>query len=392
MLNGLVVAEVAVAVILLTGAGLMMKTIQNLQNQELGLEAEGLLTFGVAPAVGGYEGVPERLAFMDQALERIGALPGVEGAAFTNFNPLRDHGWGATLWPQDHPVTSENDVVTVNHRAVSPGYFRVAGTELVAGREFTRADGPDDPRVVVLSAGLAERLWPGESALGRRVHVGRAVDDGPLLTVVGVAEDVAEFDVLSDTWYLPYNQSPTDFTTRTLEILVRPTGETGGVIQSVRRAIQELDPALPVFNIQTMEEIVRFERRGATFTTFLLSLFGGIGLVLAAVGIYGVLTYVVSRRTREMGVRIALGAQPGDVLRLILRGALLVTGSGLLLGLVAAGILTRFLESFLVDVSPVELDVFVGMALGTLVVAGLSACLPAWRAMRVDPRVALTEE
>jgi putative ABC transport system permease protein len=287
---------------------------------------------------------------------------------------------------------SVNDLITVNHRAVSPGYFEAAGTEILSGRGFTTADGPDDPRVVVVSHRLADRLWPGEEALGKRIYAGQPSDGAELLTVVGVAEDVADFGVLSDTWYLPYRQSPTDFTTNTLEIFVRTEGEPSGVIDAVRGAVHELDTDLPVFGIESALDIVRFERRGETFTTYLLSLFAGIGLLLAAVGIYGVLSYGVSRRTRELGVRMALGAQRSDILGLVLRGAMLVSGLGLLLGIMAAGLLTRFLESSLVEVSPLDPAVFTGIALGAMLVACVAAGVPAWRAMLVDLREAVTRE
>jgi putative ABC transport system permease protein len=391
-LDGLVVAEVAIAVVLLTGAGLMLKTLQNLQDRDLGIDPRGLVSFGIAPSIGGYEALPDRLAFLDGVLERIRALPEVEGAAFTNFNPLRDQGWGATLWPEDAPSLSEEEAVTVNHRGVSHGYFEVAGTDLVAGREFTRADDGDAPGVVILSESLAQRLWPGERALGRRVRVGLPSAGGRVLTVVGVAEDVADFGVLTDTWYVPYRQDPREFTTRTLELFVRALGEASGVIAEVRTVIREMDPALPVFRIETGEEIVRFERRGETFTTFLLSLFATLGLLLAAVGIYGVLSHAVTRRRRELSVRVALGAGTGEILGLVLGGSYLVVGLGLLFGLVAAGVLTRFISSFLVGVSPLDPGVFGVISAGTLVVAAVAGGLPAWRATRVDPRKALQEE
>jgi putative ABC transport system permease protein len=392
ILDGLVVTEVAIALVLLTGAGLMVKSIRNLQTRDVGIETENLLTFGIAPSISGYQNAQERLAFLDQLLERLRGMPGVEAAAFTNFNPLRDHGWGARIWPEDRPVTSENDQITVNHRAVSAGYFETAGTDFLSGRGFTRADGPNAPGVVVVSASLAERLWPGDEAEGRSIRVGRGTDTGPLLTVVGVVEDVADFGVLQDTWYRPYSQDPSEFTTRILEVFVRTSGRHDGVIDGVRISIQELDPGLPVFNIQPVAEIVRFERRVEAFTTLLLSLFAGVGLLLASVGIYGVLSYAVGRRTRELGVRIAMGARPSEILLHVLRGALLVSGVGLVLGLIAAGVLTRFLGSFLVEVSPLDVEVFVAMTVGALMVTGLAAYLPAWRAMRVDPWEALREE
>ncbi len=392
VLDGLVVAEVAIAVVLLTGAGLMLKTLQNLQRREMGIEPRGLVTFGVAPSIGGYEALPDRLAFLDRVLERVEAIPEVETVGFTNFNPLRDQGWSAALWPEGDPSFPEGQTLPVNHRGVSHGYFQAAGTELVAGRGFTRADDTDAPHVVVLSESLAEGLWPGESALGRRVRAGLPSTGGPVFTVVGVAENVADFGVLSDTWYRPYRQDPTEFTTRTLEVFVRTTDQPTAVIERVRQVIQEIDPNLPVFRIETGEEIVRFERRGETFTTFLLALFASMGLLLAAVGIYGVLSHAVTRRWQELSVRVALGAKAGTILGLVLGGSFSVVGLGLLLGLGAAGVLTRFISSFLVGVSPLDPGVFCAIAVGTLSVAGLAGGIPAWRATRVDPRTALQEE
>jgi putative ABC transport system permease protein len=392
VLDGLVIAEVALAVILLTGAGLMLKSLGNLNNRDLGITTEGLMTFGIAPSVSGLEAVPERQALLDRLLERLKGIPGVEAAAFTNFNPLRDHGWGATLWPEGRPATSMTDVITVNHRGVSEEYFQVAGTALLGGRGFTKADASDAPEVAIVSRSLAERLWPGETAVGRRVRTSGSSDEEQLVTVVGIAEDVADFGVLTDTWYRPYRQDPTEFTTRTLEIFVRLAPEAVGVVEAVRGTIRELAPFLPVFNIQSAQEIIRFERRGETFTTFILGLFSGIGLLLAAVGIFGVLTHAVARRGRELSLRMALGAQRMEIMALVLRSALTVVGSGLLLGLAGAAALTRTIEGFLVGVSPLDPSVFAIMSLGALLVAVGAASLPAWQAAKVDPGAALQEE
>lgn len=400
VLNGLVVGEVAVAVVLLTGAGLMVESVRNLQASDPGIEPGGLAVFAVSPSSSGYAEPEERLPLMDQIVERIRAIPRVEGAAVTNFNPLRDQGWGASVWPTDRAPTPEQSSVTVNHRAVTAGFFQVAGIELLAGRGFRPEDDAGGVEVAVISRRLADRLWPDDEAVGRELRVGAADEPtASTVTVVGVAEDVADYGDLDLTWYRPLHQDPSEFPTGTLEIFVRAPSamdEAGGLetglVAAVRAAVAEADPTLPVFNVEAASQIVRFERRMERFTTLLLAIFAVAGLALAAVGIYGVLSYVVGRRRRELGVRQALGAAPRDVALLVLRGALGITALGLVLGITAAALLTRFLESFLFGVSPLDPAVFAVMATACLCIAMVAAALPARRAVAVDPRSALNEE
>lgn len=400
VLSGLVVGEVAVAVVLLTGAGLMVESIRNLDAVDLGVDPAGLAVFAISPSAGGYEEPDERMALVEGIVERVRGLPGVQSAAVTNFNPLKDQGWGARIWPTDRTPTLEQSSVTVNHRAVTPGFFETAGIRLLAGRAFTSADGAEAPGVAVVARSLAERLWPEGDPVGRELLAGEADDpEAEVVMVVGVAEDVADFGDVEGTWYRPLRQDPSEFPTGTLEIFVRApdaVSESGALdarlVGAVRSAVVDADPSLPVFGVQAAPEIVRFERRMETFTTLLLSLFAGVGLLLAAVGIYGVLSYAVSRRAREIGIRQALGARPGDVVVLVLRNALGLAAFGLLLGLGAAAFLTRFLESFLVGVDPLDPGVFGLMGLGCLAVALGAAYLPARKAVAVDPGTVLAEE
>ncbi|MGD2067565.1 MAG: ABC transporter permease [Gemmatimonadota bacterium] len=398
VLDGLIVTEVAVAVVLLTGAGLMVQSLRNLRATDLGVDVDGLAVFAVSPSTGGYAEPGGRMLLMDEIVERVRRLQTVGDAAVTNFNPLRDQGWGAAVWPLDRAPSPEQSSVTVNHRAVTPGFFRTAGIELLAGRGFRPSDDPGSPDVAVVAESLAERLWPGEDPVGRRLRAGAADElDAPVVTVVGVAEDVADFGEIEGTWYRPLRQDPSEFPTASLEIFVRSSAASGGpaafesLVAGVRSAVGDVDSSLPVFDVQRARSIVRFERRMETFTTLLLGAFACVGLVLAAVGVYGVLSYAVGRRTREIGIRQALGASPAQVVGLVLRGALAVTGLGIVLGVGAAALLTRFLESFLVGISPLDPHIFAFVAAGCLAVALMAAWVPARRATTVEPRSALAE-
>lgn len=385
----LVAGEVAVAVLLLIGAGVTVQGISSEWGTDLGLEPEGLYTFGVAPASSGYEESEERAAIMNTLLERIRAVPGVEAAGFTNLNPMRSHGWGAPVWPEGRIPSGRDDVFTLNHRAVSPGYFAAAGTRVVSGRGFLPSDGVDDPGVVVVSEKAAELLWPGRDPLGQRVRLGGAESGGPFLTVVGVAEDVAEFDFLAETWYRPYPQDPRDYNTRVIELFVRGNIPATALIPGVRRAIQETDPDLPVFNVQAMSEILRFERRVEYFATLLLSLFASIGVTLAAVGIYGVLSYTTGRRTREIGLRVALGARRSTVLYEVTASTMGACGLGLVAGLLVSVAISSLLETLVVELPSSSSGVYLLATALALGVGTMAAVGPAVRALKVQPRTAL---
>jgi hypothetical protein len=296
------------------------------------------------------------------------------------------------VWPAGRPANDPTDRFLVNHRAVTPGWFETVGTELLAGRTFAPTDGPDDPGVVVVSRATAHRLWPGEEAVGRRVRNGAAGDTTPWLTVVGVVVDVADYGVLTETWYRPYAQSPEEFNTRVLEIFVRLDGDPETVLPGVREAVREAAPTLPVFDLAPVSQVVSFERRIETFGTLLLTLFAGLGITLAAVGVYGILSFSTGRRRREIGLRLALGARGSEVVLGLLGGTVRTTALGLALGVAGAALLTGFLDAFLVGVSPLSPRAYVVAVLTALAVSVIAALLPSLRALRVDPRSALAAE
>jgi putative ABC transport system permease protein len=388
----LVAAELAIAAILLTGAGLTIESVRNEWSQDLGLDPDGLYTFGVAPSASGYVDAADRIGYMDAVLERLQSIPGVQAAAYTNMNPMRSHGWGAPVWPEGRVPRGADDVFTVNHRAVSPGYFETAGTRLLSGRLFLPSDGPDDPGVVVLSQRAARLLWPGEEPLGKRLRMGGADARGPLLTVVGVVEDLKEYDYLAETWYRPFRQDPRDYNTRVLELFVRGGGEAPELLPAVRRAIGEVDPGVPVFNVEAMGDVLRFERRVESFATLLLSLFACIGVVLAAVGIYGVLSYSTGRRTREIGLRVALGAGRWEVTSDLLARTLRSCALGLGAGILGALLLSGIIQSLVVDATLFSPWVYILSVLGLCSVAIAAAAGPTLRALRIHPRSALAGE
>ncbi len=388
-LDGLVAVELAVAVVLLTGAGLTVETIRNEWGADLGIEVAGLHTFGIAPTSAGYAAPIERVAYVTEVLERIRSVPGVRASAATNFNPMRSHGWGARVWPEGRAPSSEVDYFTINHRAVTPGYFETSGTRLLAGRDFEASDGPDSPDVAIINQRLAERLWPDESALGKQLRAGAAGSDRPLVTVVGVAEDVKEYRFLEDTWYRPYAQDPTDYNTRVVEAFVRSDSDPSLLVPAVRAAIRDVDPGVAIFDVEAMSDILAFERRVEAFATLLLTLFAGIGVLLAAVGVYGVLSYATGQRRREFGLRVALGASRVEVIRDVTRRTGRSCLMGLVLGLGGALLLGRLVGAVVPGVPVFSLSVFFGASAIAVLVGCLAAAGPALKALSIEPSEAL---
>jgi putative ABC transport system permease protein len=387
-LDLVVTAELAVAVVLLTGAGLTLQSVRAEWGIDTGLRPEGLHTFSVAPTSSGYAEAEARVAYLDQVLANVRAVAGVEAAGYTNLNPIRSQGWGTSVLADGESDAVPGALYQINHRAVSEGYFEVAGTGITAGRGFGPSDGPSDPAVAVVSRALADALWRGEDPLGKRLRVGTS--DGEIVTVVGVAEDVKELDFLEETWYRPYAQTPGDYNTLVVEIFVRSGSRS--FLPGVREAIRAVDDGVPVFRIQTMEEILRFERRVEAFGTLLLALFAGMGLLMAGVGIYGVLSYVTGRRTREIGLRVALGARRWDVMREVTVRTLGTCAVGLAVGCLGAAGMARMMESLVVDVRAFSPLVYGSTALVVLAMALAASAPPTMRALRIHPREALGQE
>jgi putative ABC transport system permease protein len=383
LLGSFVTGQIALGVLLLCGAGLVIENFRLLYRKPTGLLERGLYTAELVLPDRRYLDGPSRLRLVEQLRSRLAALPGVESAGFTLINPLRRATWAAPVAVEGREAATE----MVNHRLITPGLLATMGVPLLRGREF--ADQEPVPAVVV-SARLAARLWPGLEPLGRRVRIAR--EGRPWMTVVGVAADVRDSGEVHETWYLPYAQNAGSPAAAEMNLMLRsPLGEEA-VSRAARKALAEVDPLLSLARFAPMDRVraenLAPDRLGAA----MVSMFAALGLLLAAVGTSGVVAYAVARREREIGIRMALGAAPRDVLRLLLREGLHRALAGVALGLIATLALHRVLVARLPEVGGADLPLFAGVALLFIAVATLATWLPGRRAMGIDPAVSLRAE
>ncbi len=396
--RGLVTLEVALAVVLVVGAGLMIRSIDRLFTVNPGFNADGLTMSAVSLPAADYREPDRIVGFYDALLERVRALPGVTAAAVTSGVPL----WSDTgVWDfevEGRPVPAPGEMAwNAGVTIVSPGFFETLGMRLVRGRFF--AD-PDDARAMTVTAineTMAARFFPGEDPIGRRIRVSGNTTPAAWMTIVGVVGDIRDRtldEAPRPIYYLLESQmaATTNGPARSLALVTRVAGAPDAAIQAIRSIVRGLDPALPVFDVQTLDTIVAGSLARPRFMTALLSLFATIGLLLGASGIYGVLSYTVSRRTQELGIRRALGAPPsrlmGDVVRQGMQPVLL----GLIAGLAASFWTTGLLESQLFGVSPTDTATYAAVAAGVVSIALAACILPARRALGVSPIVALRSE
>ncbi len=388
-LRAFVVAEIAVAVILLAGAGLLLRSFQRLQQVEIGFEDKHLLVAETTLPATSYPERPQQRAFYEQVLERVRAVPGVKLAAVTTNHPFTGEFRVAPFILEDRQAEGADteSFYMTNHRVVSPDYLETLGPRLLKGRLLTPQDREGSVDVVVVSKRFADTYWPGQDAIGKRVRVNRP--DTPWLTVVGVVADVNDQGEYKETWYVPYLQ---DWRFIEMALLVRTEGDPLAVADSVRKAVWAVDPAQPVYGIETMEKQAANVLRPQRFSTLLYAFFGSLALILAVIGIYGLMSYAVAQRFREFGIRMALGAPTAQIKSAVLRNALGLTLIGLLIGSAAALALTRFLASLLYETSPTDPVTFLSVLLILAVVALLGSYIPARRATRIDPVTALRYE
>ncbi|HVR08496.1 MAG TPA: FtsX-like permease family protein, partial [Thermoanaerobaculia bacterium] len=395
LLSGLVVAEVALSLMLLVGAGLIVHSFQRLQGEYRGFDMHNVVTFTVPFPDFKFPERRQKVAFVHNLLERLRNLPGVEAVGATTTQPLYTGTNAASFSVEGHPPADERGFNLLHHRVVTPGYLESLRVPLVAGRFISDHDTADAPWVAVVSKSVADRYWPGESAIGKRIKRGRYDGTRPWLTVVGVAGTLKEtHDELlgnDDAWYLPYSQPIVEDLDR-VGFTLRTRGNALALAPAIRDAVHATDKDEPVFDMMSMEE--RFARRTTPerFSTVIYTSLGFLGLVLAAIGIYGVIAFSVNQRLREIGIRSAMGAQPGQLRLLVMGSALRLTAAGLALGLVGALLLTKFLSSQLYQVSPRDPAALAFALVCLAVIAALSSYVPARRAAKIDPVAALRYE
>jgi predicted permease len=387
--NIFVVSETALAIVLLVGAGLLIRSFARLQHVNVGFNPARLLTAQVGLPRAQYAKPEQWISFYKQTLERMNALPGAQEAAVAVPLPLSDSYINLAFAIEGRLPRTKSEAPTADLVAISPNYFHVMQVPLLRGREFGEADSESAPKVCVMSATLAQQLFPNESALGQRIVIGYPADAAR--EIVGIVGDVKDSDLAareSAQIYVPFLQNPF----WAADIAVRAHGNPSALSGALREQIRAIDSALPVADVRPMTDVIGNSVAQPRFRTTLLSLFGAAALLLAAIGIYGVLAYTVAQQTREIGIRMALGADPARVLQLVLARGLRLAGMGTVIGVLAALMLTQLLNSLLFGVSATDPITFAAVAALLFAVALLACYVPARRAMRVDPMVALRYE
>jgi putative ABC transport system permease protein len=392
----LVVAEVALALTLLTGAGLLVKSFARLQGVDPGFDPEHLLTFNLSLPAARYPADSQQTAFFDQVLPAIAAVPGVRAAGASSTMPFSGNWSTASFEIEGYQPPPKTQGPWGDVRVVSPGFFETLRIPLRKGRFLGEEDRAGGRRVAVIDEEFVRRYWRNQDPLGKRFTFGPppgATDTTARewIEVVGVVghtkhEGLDAEDRLQ--LYMPYRQRPLPFMT----VAVRTTGDPNTYATQMRRAVQSVDPDQPIANARTMDELIAQSVGQRRLSMLLLSLFSGIALVLASVGIYGLMSYSVAQRSRELGVRIALGAARSDVLRLVLRQGMSLALMGIVIGVGSAFVLTRLIESQLYGVRATDPATFAGVAALLGVTALAANLVPALRATRVDPAVVLREE
>jgi len=387
--NLLVIGEVAVALTLLVGAGLLLKSFYCLLQVDPGFDPANVLTMRLALSPADYSEGREQRAFYEQALDRIEALPGVQAAGVVHNMPFGGSGNSRNFSIEGLPEFPLN----VDFFQASPNYFGAMGMRVASGRFFTSGDREGQPRVAVINETLARHFFPDRNPLGRRIKVGNPTGPFPWLSIVGVARDVKQ-DGLDEearpALYVPYLQPPLPgWRVQFMFLAVRAQSDPLGLLPALRSAVQSLDKNQPVYRVATMEQLLARTVAARKFSMLLVVLFAAVALVLSVVGLYGVMAYTVTQRTHEIGIRTALGAQPGHVLRLVIGQGMMLALTGVAVGLAGAFGLTRLMKSLLYGVSAVDPATFAGVALLLTAVALLACWVPSRRATQVDPVVAL---
>lgn len=382
----LVVAEVAMALVILVGAGLLLRSFVALQRVDTGFDSRNVLTVQLVLPRARYDSATKILAFHGAVRERLATIPGVIAVGGADPLPMSGSRWSGSMFVEDLPVPPEQAEQHAEYAVALPGYFRAMGIPLLEGRDFTDADRRGAPLTVIVDERLAAKYWPGQSAVGKRINPNRAA--GTWATIVGVVKHVYNAGPRQEGEQQIY-VSFHEHLQHPFSYVLRTGGDPLAVVGAVRRAIASVDPALPIARVATMAALESHSLARERFNALMLGIFAATALLLAAIGLYGVMAYLVNQRTAEIGVRLALGGRPGDVIRLVIGEGMAMTGAGILLGVALSVALSSSVRGLLYGVRPVDPPTYLAISTGLAVVAFVASAIPARRAARVDPAKSL---
>ena len=390
--NMLVVAQVSLAVILLVGASLLIESMVHLTRQSPGFDPNGVMTFNLDLPDARYGKPEQSLAFFRDLLERVRAIPGVQSASGVLPLPLGDDVIRTSFEIEGHPI-AQSDLPRVHIRIVAQDYIKTMRIPLIAGRDFTPRDKRDAPPVILINEALAQRYFPNENPIGKRIKPSVS-DSGPeekMREIVGIVGDVRHRNLWQPTdpeAYTPYDQ----LALGAMNIVVRAQGEPMNLLPSIREQVRALDTELPVYRARDMRDYISDSVAQRKFTSMLVSVFAAAGLLLATVGLFGLISYSVEQRRTEIGIRVAVGAERGDIIGMVLRSGITLALAGIVVGLAGTLAISRVLKNQLFGVSATDPLTFIGVAFALIAVATAACYIPAWRAANADPLVALRNE
>jgi putative ABC transport system permease protein len=387
MRNSLLVIEVALSLVLLVGAALLLRSFAKLTNVDPGFNANGVLAFQISLPRATYVEDERVLQYYQQLTERLAVLPSVQSAAAVQTLPLRG-GYFLSVSMVGRPEPAPGEEPSARYRAVTPDYFSTLGIPVVRGRAFAPQDSATSVPVALIDEAFAQTHFPGENPIGQRLDIGNGTDGAEIVGIVGNVSYSGLDELPSPTMYMPVTQDAFG----TMWVMVRTAADPNSLGASVRQVVRDLDASLPVSLMSPLDEVVSESVAQQRFSMLLIAMFGMVALVLSAVGLYGVVAYSVSLRTREIGLRMAIGAMPGDVLKMVVGDGMKLAAMGVVIGTVAAFVLSRFVASMLFEVEVSDPVSYSGTALVLLLVAALACYIPARRAMRVDPMVTLQQD